>query len=62
MYSKEKGAICIFYLLCQVVKTGMRMRSPPQRLKVQKTQHHVGRLQENSRKMLEKSVNSRAEW
>lgn len=37
------------------------MRSQPQRLKSQKTQRHVGRQQEDSRKILEKNVNSRAE-
>lgn len=37
------------------------MRSQPLRLKSQKTQHHVGRQEEESRKIWEKNVNSRAE-
>ena len=37
------------------------MSSHPPRLKSQKTQHHVGRQEEEPRKILEKNVNSRAE-
>ncbi|KAF6128298.1 zinc finger with KRAB and SCAN domains 1 [Phyllostomus discolor] len=45
----------------RVVKAGMRTSSQPPRLKSQKTQHHVGRQEEEPRKILEKNVNSRAE-
>lgn len=44
----------------RVVKTGMRTRSQPQRLKPQKIRHHVGRQQEDSRKSLERNVTRKA--
>lgn len=37
------------------------MRSRPPKLKSQKTQYHMGRQEEESRKILEKNVNIRAE-
>lgn len=37
------------------------MRSQPLKQKSQKTHHHMGRQEEESRKILEKNVNSREE-
>lgn len=53
-------ASALFTADSQVVKTGMRTRSQPQRLKPRKIQHHAGRQQEDPRKSLERNVTRRA--